>query len=110
MEYSFEARVKLTLEHTQGDEKSRHMETNFNLEVCDNLKRDEYLDSKNLPTKAGSHSFTNVLIQGLVGNIHMADQKGFRDSADHLRYIIAELEKGFISIADMEAGTFNTKL
>jgi hypothetical protein len=43
----------------------------------------------------GTKIATIVLIQGLVSNIHAAHQKGLWDSADHLKYIIKELERGF---------------
>ena len=32
----------------------------------------------------------------------MAHEKGFRDSAEHLRWIIAELERGFIAVVDIK--------
>lgn len=69
------------------------------------MKQDEYNDRRGLPTKAGSHALTNAFVQGLVGNIHHAHQKGFKDSAEHLRYIIAELERGFINVATTQEGT-----
>lgn len=106
MEFSFEAKVVLTLEHKKGMATSKHVATDFNLEVIGELDRKQYLDKEDLPTEAGSKVLSNVLVQGLVGNIHMAHEKGFRDSAEHLRWIISELERGFIEVVEVEQKTF----
>ena len=106
MKYSFEAKVVLTLEHEQGMTTSKHVSTDFNLKVNGILDKRQYIDKENLPTEAGSKVLSNVLIQGLVGNIHMAHEKGFRDSAEHLRWIISELERGFVTVANVEQSNF----
>lgn len=106
MEFSFEAKVVLTLEHKKGMTKSKHVATDFNIDVSDNLDRSMYLDEKKLPTEAGSRTLSNILIQGLVGNIHLAHEKGFMDSAEHLRWIISELEKGFATVAYVKQSNF----
>ena len=106
MEFSFEAKVVLTLEHKQGMTKSKHVATDFNLEVIGPLDRSAYINNRGLPTRDGSQVLSNVLIQGLVGNIHMAHEKGFRDSAEHLRWIISELELGFVTVANVEQSKF----
>lgn len=106
MEFSFEAKVVLTLEHKKEMTTSKHIATDFNLEVSDNLVRNQYLDKEDLPTEAGSKVLSNVLVQGLVGNIHLAHERGFRDSAEHLRWIISELERGFITVANVEQSNF----
>lgn len=106
MQFSFEAKVVLTLEHKPGATTSKHVSTDFNLEVIGQLDRKQYLDAQDLPTKAGSQVLSNVLIQGLVGNLHMAHEKGFRDSAEHLRWIISELERGFATVAHVEQSHF----
>lgn len=106
MEFSFEAKVVLTLEHKKGMATSKHVATDFNLDVIGELDRKKYLDSDDLPTKEGSRVLSNVLIQGLVGNIHLAHEKGFRDSAEHLRWIISELERGFVTVANVEQSNF----
>jgi hypothetical protein len=106
MEFYFEGVVKLTLEHTPGDNGSKHVSTDFYLEVSDNIIRDMYLTKDDLPTREGSRVLTSTLVQGLVANIHMAHQQGFRDSAEHLRYIIAELERGFIQVAEAKKAKY----
>lgn len=106
MEFSFEAKVVLTLEHKKGMATSKHVATDFNLKVIGELDKKQYLDKEHLLTQAGSKVLSNVLIQGLVGNIHLAHEKGFRDSAEHLRWIISELERGFIEVANVQQSNF----
>lgn len=105
MEFSFEAKVVLTLEHELGKQSSKHVATDFNLEVDPKLDRTQYLDN-DVPTKEGAKILSNVLVQGLIGNIHSAHQLGFRDSAEHLRWIIEELTRGFATVANVDKSTF----
>ncbi len=105
MEYTLTGTVKVTAEYHPGDTTSKHVSTDFLLEVSKNLDQLKYNDKEGLPTKMGSHALTQVFVQGLVGNIHLAHEKGWRDSAEHLRYIISELERGFISPATTGEGT-----
>lgn len=105
MEYSLEAKVVLDLEFKKDSKTSSHRGTRFNLDVSENLDREIYLED-GLPTKIGAKALTITLIQGLVGNIHVAHQKGYWNDADHLRYIISELEKGFVENADISTSTF----
>jgi len=106
MEFSFEAKVVLTLEYKKGMATSKHVATDLNLEVIGELDKTQYLDKEDLPTEAGSKVLSNVLVQGLVGNIHLAHEKGFRDSAEHLRWIISELERGFVEVTNVEQSNF----
>lgn len=85
---------------------SKHVATDFNLDVSKELDRSMYLDKEGLPTEAGSKALSNVLVQGLIGNIELAHRKGFRDSVEHLKWIISELERGFIEITNFEKSTF----
>ncbi len=79
----------------------------FSLEMSGNLQRSAYLDKEGQPTTLGVHAITSCFIHGLSANIHYAHQSGMRDSAEHLRYIIAELERAFIQNVSVEKGTFN---
>lgn len=106
MQFEFKTTCSLTLEHKLGDSSSKHVSTKFNLEVSDNLEPAKYLDAEGLPTANGSQAITQCLVQGLIGNIHMANESGFRNDAEHLRYIISELERGFVSIAEVKPSTF----
>lgn len=108
MEINFEARVGLILDHIEGTGKTKLNSTKFNLLVDENLDKSRYIDEEELPNKEGSIVVTTILVHGLIGNIHMAHEKGYRDSAEHLRWIIGELEKGFASVAEVKKGTFKS--
>ena len=99
MNFSFEGKCVLELEHHKGMTTSKHVQTKFNLDVSDNLNRKEYLDEEDLPTAAGAKVLTNVFVQGLIGNIHHSREKGYWNDSEHIRYIIAELERGFVENA-----------
>ena len=102
MEFSFEAKVVLELEHKKDSTFSKHVATKFNMSVSKNLDKKKYINEKDLPTKEGSIILSNILIQGLVGNIHFANDNKYRDSAEHLRWIISELERGFAAVSTVE--------
>jgi len=108
MEFEIEGRCVVKLKHKEGEKTSTHVSTDFNLDVSKNLDRKMYLDRDDLPTHAGTKMLTQCFVQGLVGNIHNAHEKGFWDSAEHLRYIIAELEKGFISVPTIYKSNFKS--
>lgn len=79
------------------------MATDIRLELSNNLDAKKYLN-RGLPTPEGSRAMTTTLVAGLVANIHKAHAEGWRDSAEHLRHIIAELERGFSSVAKVYEG------
>ncbi len=105
MKIQFETRVVLDLEHTGGPT-SKHISTRMNLNCSNNIDNTLYMDDEGFPTKEGSLVMTNVLIQGLVCNIHQAQENGFRNDSEHLRYIIAELERGFASVVEVGRGDY----
>jgi hypothetical protein len=107
MEFTFEGRCILTLDHKQDEKTSKHVSTAFNLAVSKNLDRSQYIGENGLPTKDGSMALTNVFCSALVGNIHQAEQNGFIGRAEHLRYIIKKLEEGCSSIAILEEAEFD---
>src|SRR5579875_833357 len=104
MEYWIEGIAHVTADHQKGAAKSTHKETDFYLDVSDNLDKNAYMDKQDILTKTGSQAVTQAFVQGLIGNIHFAHEKGFRDSAEHLRYIISELERGFSTVALVSKG------
>lgn len=106
MEFKFGASVNLTLEYKEGWNKSKLKSAQLLLRVGDGLERKMYLDNEEMPTKEGTKVLSNALIQGLVGNIHYAHQYGFRDSAEHLRWVISELEKGFVNNVEFRQDYF----
>lgn len=104
MKCKIEAIAALTLEPKEGGSTLTRIE--FALELSDNMIRSEYMDDGGKPTKLGVHAITSCFIQGLLGSIHYAHQNGMRDSAEHLRYIISELERGFVRPVEIEHGKF----
>ena len=106
MEFTFEGVCRVTAEHKKGDTKSRHVATDFYLEVSDNLDANKYFDKEDVLTKQGSEALTQTFIQGLIGNIHFAHQRNYKNDVEHLRYIISELERGFTSIAETSTSTY----
>lgn len=94
-EFWFTGISKVTMAHEKGAPKSTHVSTDIRLDVSPNMDKKQYLKN-DLPTKEGVKPLTQCFIQGLVANIHKAHQEGWWDSAEHLRYIISELERGFV--------------
>jgi hypothetical protein len=103
MKFSFDAIVRLTLNHEKGSTTSTHIATDLRLEPGRGLDLKQYLDHGRA-TKEGSRVLTKVLVSGLAANIHAAHQKGYKDSAEHMREIIAELERQFIEPAKVIDG------
>jgi len=108
MELKFEAKCILKVEHLPGMTTTNHVETQLNLNVSDNLDRSMYFDQDGLPNKNGCLVLTNTFIQGLIANIHNANQRGHWNDSEHIRYIIAELGRGFVQIANVSDGVFDT--
>lgn len=106
--FSFTAISQIELSHDKGAPKSKHVATNIRLEVSDNLDRSRYMDKELRPTEEGSRALTQTLLSGLAANIHNMHQKGWRDSAEHLRYVISELERQFIEVANVSNGVMDT--
>ena len=100
-EVNMTAWVTLTLLPKPKENRSTHLATDFNLVVPPNVDEKQYLDSDGIVNKIGSHVVTQCFVQGLIANIHMAHGQGFRNDAEHLRYIIQELENGFVRLADV---------
>lgn len=103
MEIKFIAHTILTLDHTPGSDTSRHVSCGMFLDALPPLDSESYC-KQGLLTKEGSQVMTNVLVQGLISNIHLAHQKGWKDSAENLRFIISELERGFVQVAEIRSG------
>ena len=108
MEVQFVGHCGITLNVQPGAKQPEHITTDILLDVLPPLDRAKYFENE-LPNKNGSQILTQIFVDGLLANIHMAHQRGYRDSADHLRYIIAELERGFASPAIVQEGKFLEK-
>lgn len=102
MEFEFKATAIIGLANSESDTKSTLLYSKFFLEPSDNLDQNAYADAEGLPTEKAVKPLTQCFIQGLLGNIQTAHRSGRWDSAEHLRYIIAELERGFIENVKIE--------
>lgn len=70
--------------------------------VTANMNFNSYFDPvTKTPNKDGVKTITNTLIHALAGNIHYANVNGIRNDAEHLRFIIGELEKAFVHQVDV---------
>lgn len=108
MEFEFVGAVKMVLQHQQGAKTSTLKEVNILLDPISPLDNSMYNNPDGTFTEMGAKAFTNLMVQGLSANIHACHQAGIRDSAEHLRYAIAELEKSFVAIAKIDTTTFKT--
>ncbi len=106
MKFSLEGRCIITLEHKEGEQTSTRVNTNFNLDVSQNIERSVFIDSEDMPTTAGVKALTQCFVQGLIGNIHSASQKSQWGKKEHLEYVIKELERGFILSANVTESEF----
>jgi hypothetical protein len=109
MEFEIEGRCVVTLDYSESDATSTHVSTDFNLDISKNVERKNFFDKEDLLTADGSKALSQCFIQGLIGNIHYAHQKGIWDSAEHMRYIISELERGFVIQANVSQSYFKEK-
>jgi len=106
MDFKIEGKCVVHLRHEQGENTSKVLKTDINLIPSKNIQQDYFLN-KGVPTAKGTKALTQCFVQGLVGNIHQAHQKGYWDSAEHLRYIIQELERGFIAQVEVRTSHFD---
>lgn len=105
MEISCTGVTKLNMEYVKGATKPSLTSVEFNLQVSSNLDKDAYFEN-HVPNATGTKTLTQCFIQGLIGNIHRAHQMGYWNDAEHLRFIIAELEKGFVENVTTETSKF----
>lgn len=103
--FSFTGTCKLTLSYEKGATTSQHETTDIRLDVSDNQKNGNLIGIDDLPTKEGVKPLTQCFIQGLVANIHASHEKGYWNDAEHLRYIITELQRGFVEISNISEST-----
>lgn len=104
MDLKFKVYVEVKFEDETIDRKYGVMQrTKLKLNECrlaltasENIEHSQYLDEQGYYNKQGTEVITNVLIEGLLTNLHASHDRGYWDSAEHLRHIIAELEKGFV--------------
>ncbi|HUI31988.1 MAG TPA: hypothetical protein VLY84_00095 [Dysgonamonadaceae bacterium] len=104
MKTSLRVTAILELEHIPGDKFSKHRGASVCLDISKNLEQYTYFEKGGEPTAEGIKAASTVLVQGLLANLHYAHDSGLRDSAEHLRWIIAELERGFIEVGQTYVG------
>lgn len=105
MEYSLGAKVVLTLNYEEGEEKSHHVSTKFNLEVDKNIEESAFLEDGFL-TAGGAKAVSNILVQGLIANISMAEHENYRDKEEHFEWIVKELRRGIDTPGEVREDTF----
>ncbi len=91
--FYFEGHVRLHLKHVRGSRTSTHEKCDIRLDVSNNLDHRKYLN-KGIPTADGAKVLTVTFVQALVANVHASEQMYGKSSAEHLKEIIADLEKG----------------
>jgi|SRR5690606_32533535 len=106
MNIEFEAKARITVEPNPKTGKASLREVNVMLELSDNLVREHYFGNDGMPNYEGGKALTNTLVQGILGNIHSQHQAGIRDSAEHLRYVMAELERGFVEVVEVSQAEY----
>lgn len=98
--YTFQAVVQLTLGYNDN-KSSKLVNCKLGFEGSDNLRIEEYISDEGKMTEIGGEAMTNTLVQGLSAHIHQLHKTGVRNDAEHLRYVIKELEEGFMRHVDV---------
>lgn len=104
--FAFIATVLLEMTHTDNADHSTHRETQIMLQVSPNLKHSAYLNDDDLPTQAGCEALTMAFVQGLIANIKNAHTHNYWKDYEHIKYIIEELERGFVANGITGVGVF----
>lgn len=99
--YNFAVASRVTAEANFKTGKSRMISCDVKLFAEPSIES-SWRDKNGELNKEGLKAQTQGLIQGLIANIHYAHQMGLWDSAEHLRYIIDNLERGF-AVSSVEA-------
>lgn len=101
MEFYFTVKARMSLSNTKGSGVSKLNSVDLGLEMSPNLQYDKYVSNGEL-TEEGSKVVTTTLCSALIAQIKNAHHYGLRDDAEHLRFVISELERGFVAQADVE--------
>lgn len=100
MEIQFAAIAKVKIDYKLGCKPTLQtvdIEIGLDEQVDESMYR---LPDTNL-TKEGCNVATQCFIQGAIANVKYAHALGYRDESEHLRYIVAELERAFVANADV---------
>lgn len=101
-EYTFAVAAKVTAEANTKTGQSRMINCDVQLFADPEIEAGWRRKKDQVVNEAGLKAQTQGLVQGLVANIHWGHQMGYWDSAEHLRYVIEHLERGF-AVANAEA-------
>jgi hypothetical protein len=96
IQFHFVAISKITMRHEMGAPASQINHTDIRLDVSKNLNKATYLDQEGLPTKEAIKPISLAFLQGIITNIQLGHEKGWWKEADHMRYVIDELQRAFV--------------
>ena len=102
MTIPFKLETTLGIEVSPGVQEVNLRWIEYRLILPPQVDKKAYINDNGPYTKAGIKTISNVLVQTLLTNLRSAHRNGEWDSAEHLRWIIAELERGFIKLDDGE--------
>lgn len=97
--FYFTAISKIGLTHRDGEPTSKLAETSVRLEISKNLDKKRYLNNRDLPTEDGIKPMQQAFIQGIMTNIKFADKNGWWKEAEHMQYVIDELQRAYVAVA-----------
>ena len=70
--------------------------TDVAMGMSPNMDIRSFFDENDFPNEQGCEVITRTLVSAISGNIHMAHQCGYIDSAKHLRMVIEQLQEMFV--------------
>ena len=91
------ASVIMTIEN-KGGQKNILKESSTQFHVGEGLHEPAYYNPDGTLNFPGAKTMSQCFVQGLNANIQSAHENGVWDSAEHLRWIISELEKAFVQV------------
>ena len=97
MRFGFQAVATIELEYSKEQTKSKLVASQITIDVSANLNKRAYINEDGAPTADGAKAMTNTFIAGLTANIHHSQKYGYWNESDHIRFIIEELQKGFVA-------------
>jgi hypothetical protein len=106
MEISFTGMARITLEWHKGMEMPKLLTADVGLSLSDNLDADHYVErGTTMPNGiAGVKALTQALLQGLQANIRAAHHHKHWNESEHIRYVIDELQRGFVEQIEIGEG------
>lgn len=105
--FNYGVEVEVQMKHEEGAKDSQLVYSEVWLKINPPLDKGLYSRADGCPNAAGVKMSTSALVCGLANNIHEAHKEGYWDSAAHLRWIIAELERQFVAVPSTEIVTPN---